>query len=86
MLQRLAAVTAVTGWFLSALAHQFPASMAVDAQHAPQLMNIRFQLVIFNPIWPEMFIFGGKRRPVFVIEVVFKTTMVIKADIITVVA
>ena len=60
--------------------------MAVNAEHATQLMDIGFQLMILDTIWPEVFIFCGIRRTVFDIEVMLKSTVIIKTDIIAIMA
>ncbi len=85
-LQFVQQVASFAGRFFLSGFHKFTPGMAVNAEHAPQLMNIRYQLMKLDTIRPEVFIFGGVRSPVFGIEIVLESTIVIKADIIAVMA
>jgi len=70
--------------------HQFRAAMAVNADHPLLLVDIRGELVVFNAIWPDQRrideLTGEIGRPVFLVEVMFKTAMIVGADPVAVVA
>lgn len=70
--------------------HQFRAAMAVNADHPLLLVDVRGELMVFNAIWPVQRRIDGLTgeigRPVFLVEVVFKTAVVIGTDPVAVVA
>lgn len=62
------------------------ATVAVNALHAPFLMYVGLELVIFNAIWAEVVIVSRVGGSVLSVEIVFETPMVISADVIAIMA
>ena len=60
--------------------HKLSAAMAVNADHPLLLVDVRDELVIFNTIRPDKWFLGRIWRPVFRIEVMLKTAMIIGTD------
>ena len=60
--------------------------MAVGADEAALLVDVGGQFMVFDTIGPEMLLLGGVGGAVFLVQVVFKTAIVIETDGVAIVA
>ena len=64
--------------------HYLIAVMAVNTDHTGSLVNIGLELMKFNAERPEKIISGCVWRTILFVEIVFETTVIIKADMVAV--
>lgn len=86
LLKTIIAVARFAGYLFPIRVHNFPAGVTINAPHPLFLMDVRRQLMVFNPIWAKISVPGCVGCSVFDVEIMFETAVIIEADIIAVVA
>ena len=77
---------AVTAARVVSAAHHVVLTVTVEADHASLLVDIRGQTMVFNAVGAQVIGVGEIGGPVFFIEIVLVETVVVKADVVSIMA